>query len=233
MAVLSSLNTLIGRRAESWSNLTATVALVMPKRTPFGSALLSNTMYGEGCESSAPGTIPCGDPTGETPFAIASALQDTLLVTDRAAGTVRVFAGIPADGPDAVFHKLRAEGGFMVSARRQSGATAFVHVRAPATAPSSLRVSPGLPAGFVVRCGRGCTSGAPHSDGTVSLAFAAPNATAMLLPPGGGNGAVVSPVASDEAHENWWGSMDGRAGSGGYTALLLSDSIRLPHGVFE
>ena len=49
MAVLSSLSTLMGRRVEAWSNLTATVHdTVMPQMLPFGSALLSNTMYGEG-----------------------------------------------------------------------------------------------------------------------------------------------------------------------------------------
>lgn len=48
------------------------------------------------------GVGPCGDPTGETPFAIASALQDAMLVTDRAAGVVRVFGGAPADAPRMV-----------------------------------------------------------------------------------------------------------------------------------
>lgn len=52
MSVLSSLSTLMGRQAEAWSNLTATVhSNVVPRMTPFGSALLSNTMYGEGCNS--------------------------------------------------------------------------------------------------------------------------------------------------------------------------------------
>ena len=45
MAVLSSLSTLMGRREESWSNLTsAAYRHVMPTMTPFGSALLSNSM---------------------------------------------------------------------------------------------------------------------------------------------------------------------------------------------
>ena len=73
MAVLSSLSTLMDRRSEGWGNLTATVhSLVMPKMTPFGSALLANTMYGEGCSNSNHGgggsgsgnEGPCGDPTG-------------------------------------------------------------------------------------------------------------------------------------------------------------------------
>ena len=58
------------------------------------------------CGQTTPGTEfgvgPCGDPTGETPFAIASALQDAMLVTDRAGGMVRVFGGAPADAPRIV-----------------------------------------------------------------------------------------------------------------------------------
>jgi hypothetical protein len=65
MAVLSSLSTLMGRTEAAWSNLTATVHdNVFPEMTPFGSALTTNTMYGEGCSSKLGGS-PCADPTGE------------------------------------------------------------------------------------------------------------------------------------------------------------------------
>ena len=147
MAVLSSLSTLMGRRVEAWSNLTATVHdNVMPRMIPFGSALLSNTMYGEGCDNANGNSEvgkkgPCGDPTGETPFAIASALQDSMLVTDRAAGIVRVFAGVSltAGAPAMAFHNFRAEGGFLISGRHDGNATEFVHIRA--TAPGGkLRI---------------------------------------------------------------------------------------------
>lgn len=66
MAVLSSISTLMGRPEASWSNLTATVHdNVFPQMTPFGSSLMPNTMYGEGCSATAVGGAPCGDPTGE------------------------------------------------------------------------------------------------------------------------------------------------------------------------
>ena len=153
MQVLSSINTLRGKAAEAWSNLTKPVHdYVMPNMLDFGSALTPNTMYGEGCGScihqhcrnasqsntnARPTTgAPCGDPTGESALAVASALQDALLITDRAAGLVRVFGGVPgknkdsaaADGgpADVVFDRLRCEGGYDVSASRRSGATVFV-----------------------------------------------------------------------------------------------------------
>jgi hypothetical protein len=86
---------------------------------------------------------PCGDPTGETPFAIASALQDSMLVTDRAAGLVRVFAGVPlrAGAPAMAFHNLRAEGGFLVSGKHDGHSTEFVHIRATAAKAGKLRVA--------------------------------------------------------------------------------------------
>ena len=243
MAVLSSLSTLMGRREESWSNLTAAAYRhVMPSMTPFGSALLSNSMCkrtrrsllqllspvtfgwastdGEGCNNENGNSEvgkqgPCGDPTGETPFAIASALQDSMLVTDRAAGHVRVFAGVPASAPPMSFHELLAEGGFLISAARKHGVTSFVHIRSTATGHSQLRIDPGLgPGGVAAQCdGSPCGDSAlQHADGTVTVSFAAANTTALLLPAGGSAAAaVVKPAAPEAEYENWWGCKEGKS----------------------
>lgn len=77
-----------------------------------------STMYSEG-----------GSPCIESPLAAANALQEVLL--DTWGGRQRIFNGLSATlWPDAVFHRLLAEGGFEVSARRRNGTTVFVQVRA-------------------------------------------------------------------------------------------------------
>ena len=50
------------------------------------------------------------------------------------------------------------------------------------------------------------------ADGTVTVSFAAANATALLLPAGGSAAAaVVKPAAPEAEYENWWGCKEGKS----------------------
>jgi alpha-L-fucosidase 2 len=87
-----------------------------------------NTMYME------------AGPCIETPLATAAALNDMLLSSwgDR----IRVFPAVPKPWPEVVFHNLRAEGAFLVSAGRKEGQTQWVRVKS--LAGERCRIRPGL-----------------------------------------------------------------------------------------
>ena len=94
-----------------------------------GGKVLPNTMYVEGGGK---------NPVIETPLSAASATIDLLLQSWR--GKIRVFPAVPAEWPDAVFHQLRAMDGFLVSAQRTGGRTAWVAVRSEAGEPCVVKV---------------------------------------------------------------------------------------------
>ncbi|MGD0782720.1 MAG: glycoside hydrolase family 95-like protein, partial [Candidatus Aminicenantales bacterium] len=66
--------------------------------------------------------------TLEGNFAFAAGLQEMLLQSHT--GVIRVFPAVPAAWADAAFDGLRADGAFLVSARRAGGRVAEVRVRA-------------------------------------------------------------------------------------------------------
>jgi alpha-L-fucosidase 2 len=66
--------------------------------------------------------------TLEGNFAAAAGIQEMLLQSHR--GIIRVFPAIPAHWDNVSFTTLRAEGGFLVSARRSEGVTEWVQIRA-------------------------------------------------------------------------------------------------------
>ena len=53
-------------------------------------------------------------------------------------GKIRVFPAMPDAWKDAVFHNLRAEGAFLISARRQNGKTVFIRIKSLAGEPCIL-----------------------------------------------------------------------------------------------
>ena len=88
-----------------------------------------------------PGSNPRGAPVIESSLAVANSLQTMLL--QSWGDTIRVFPAMPTEPwPDAVFHDLRAEGAFLVSARRAHGQTQWVRVKSLAGEP--CRIRPGL-----------------------------------------------------------------------------------------
>ena len=94
--------------------------------------VMPNTMYIE------------GSPVIECSLFAAKALQDMLLQSwgDR----IRIFPALPSKWKEAVFHDLRAEGAFLVSAVRRDGKTRWVRIKSLAGAP--CRVCPGFTGTF-------------------------------------------------------------------------------------
>ncbi|MHC4200995.1 MAG: glycosyl hydrolase family 95 catalytic domain-containing protein, partial [Planctomycetota bacterium] len=85
--------------------------------------LAPNTMHYEGRY------FPCS----ETHGGMCQMVHDMLIQSwgDR----IRVFPGVPGSWKDAVFHNLRAEGAFLVSAVRREGRTAWVRLQSLAGEP--------------------------------------------------------------------------------------------------
>merc|ERR1712228_782474 len=188
---------------------------VMPNMlSKFGSALLPNTMYGEGCDNT---TQVCGDPTGETPFVIVSALQDALLVTDRAAGVVRVFGGVPDSGPDITFHQLRAEGGFLFSAARTIQGTDFIFINATFVRSGILRVAPNFVGSFTVEPSAALVE--THHDGWIGLSFET-SSTVLLHRSSSKGTPTLRPVTPESEYLNWWGYFPGRSAGPGLNDWL-------------
>ena len=79
------------------------------------------------------------NPVIETPLSAASATMDLLL--QSWGGKIRIFPAVPTTWPDASFHKLRAAGGFVVSAERKGGKTSWIAIRSEAGEPCILKVS--------------------------------------------------------------------------------------------
>ncbi len=88
----------------------------------------SNTFYTE------------AGPVIETPLAAAASLNDMLL--SSWGDCIRVFPGVPHSWKEIRFHHLRAQGAFLVSARRDQGQTRWVRVKSLAGEP--CRIRPGL-----------------------------------------------------------------------------------------
>jgi hypothetical protein len=76
-------------------------------------------------------------PVIETPLFAARAIQDMLLQSHG--GIIRVFPAVPAKWRDAVFHRLRAEGAFRVSASREAGKTNWIFIESLAGEPCRLK----------------------------------------------------------------------------------------------
>ncbi|HQF55836.1 MAG TPA: hypothetical protein PK208_12040, partial [Fibrobacteria bacterium] len=85
-----------------------------------------STMYQEG-----------NNPVMETPFGWTRSLQDMML--QSWGGAIRVFPAIPTTWNDAVFHTMRAEGAFLVSGIRKSGATSLIRVQSLAGEPCRIK----------------------------------------------------------------------------------------------
>ncbi|KAK3255057.1 hypothetical protein CYMTET_35748 [Cymbomonas tetramitiformis] len=92
------------------------------KLVGMGATLGENTFYGERCKKVWSQPCPCM----ETPLHAADALQGMLL--QSGAGVVDVFPAVPSAWKQASFHRLRAEGAFLVSARWTGGNTEVVGV---------------------------------------------------------------------------------------------------------
>ncbi len=87
-------------------------------------------------------------PCIESTLAAANIIQDMLIQSwsDPAKdepGPIRVFPALPSAWQDVEFHDLRAEGAFLVSAKRSAGKTEWVRIKSLAGEP--CRVRPNVP----------------------------------------------------------------------------------------
>ncbi len=120
----ASLYAALGRGNDAYENLQH----FLTKQIGNGGAiLLTNTFYME-----AEGK----NPVIETPLSAASAIMEMLL--QSWGEKIRVFPATPDLWKDASFHKLRAEGGFLVSASRKNGKTEWVKIKSLAGKPCVL-----------------------------------------------------------------------------------------------
>lgn len=97
--------------------------------TGFASQVLPNTFYTESKGR---------NPVIETPLSAASATIELLL--QSWGGKIRVFPAVPSDWKEAVFHDLRTQGAFLVSAGRKGGKTSWVSVTSLAGEPLTLKM---------------------------------------------------------------------------------------------
>jgi hypothetical protein len=91
-----------------------------------GPTVTANTLYSEN-----------GWPTFESPISGQRAILDMLL--QSWGGTVRIFPACPDLWKDVSYDRLRAEGGFLVSALRKEGKTRFVALESLAGEPCRVR----------------------------------------------------------------------------------------------
>ena len=95
--------------------------------TPRGPSVRENTLYSEG-----------GWPTFESPISAARNVLDMLI--ESWGGTIRIFPACPSQWQDAMFHDLRAEGAFLVSAGRKGGKTQWVRIKSLAGEPCRVQI---------------------------------------------------------------------------------------------
>ena len=94
------------------------------------------------------GLWPCaGNPCIESTLGMANIVQNMLIQSwsDPAkdeSGPIRIFPALPSAWQDVEFRDLRAEGAFLVSAKRSAGQTQWVKIRSLAGEPCRLR--PGI-----------------------------------------------------------------------------------------
>jgi hypothetical protein len=120
----SSLWAALGNGDEALKWLDRSLEILLPRKVP---SIGPNTLYSEN-----------GWPTFESPIASSRSVLDMLI--QSWGGTVRVFPACPAAWKDAVFHNLRAEGGFLVSAERKDGKTQWVRIKSLAGEPCRLQI---------------------------------------------------------------------------------------------
>lgn len=136
------------------------------------------SMYSEG-----------GGPVIETPLSAAESIHQMLLQSGR--GVIKVFPAMPAAWNDSVFRDLRAEGGFMVSARREGGENQWILIKSLAGEP--CRVAHGFK-------GKVSCEGAEVRDlgkGVVSLNL--PRGKSCLLYSGAKPTVISEPIKQSDA----------------------------------
>jgi alpha-L-fucosidase 2 len=157
-----------------------------------GPTITANTLYSEG-----------GWPTFESPISAQRCILDMLL--QSWGGVIRVFPAFPSSWKDASFWRLRAEGGFLISAKREGGSTRFVAMESLAGEPCKILAD--LPEPVVV-------DGVPpqrlrrDEKGVLELDLKK-GERAILHPAGIKPPFVIAPVTGSGEPKATWGLRDG------------------------
>ena len=126
-------------------------AMVQAHAGPIGTAIGRGDQALDGLKRLQGDLYPNGlwyeSPCIESTLAVANIIQDMLMQSwsDPAKdvpGPIRIFPAVPSAWQDVEFHDLRAEGAFLVSAKRAGGRTQWVRIKSLAGEP--CRVKPGL-----------------------------------------------------------------------------------------
>jgi len=80
-----------------------------------------------------------GWPTFESPISATRSLLDMMI--QSWGNTIRIFPAMPVDWHNASFYKLRAEGGFEVSANRENGTTSWVFIKSISGEPCTVKIN--------------------------------------------------------------------------------------------
>ena len=131
LAIAASQYAAIGDGTQALAFLQAIINNDLIKNsTCFASRILPNTFSAENNGR---------DPTMESPMATASATMELLL--QSWGNRVRIFPAVPKEWKSATFHRLRAQGGFIVSAVRCDFRTRWVAIESAAGEPLTIKVA--------------------------------------------------------------------------------------------
>jgi hypothetical protein len=147
-------------------------AMVATHAVPAAASIGNGELALSGLQKQAADLHPNGmwysSPCLESSLSAANNMQTMLL--QSWGDTIRVFPAMPAAWPDAVFHNLRAEGAFLVSARRVAGKTQWVRIESLAGEP--CRVKPNFAGEPRIVAGATNVAVKAVGDGVYELALA-------------------------------------------------------------
>lgn len=148
--------------------------------------LTPNTMYVE------------NGPVIETPLSAAESIHYMLLASWG--GTIRVFPAVPHVWHDLVFHNLRTEGGFLISAVRKAGRTRWIRVTSLFGEP--CRIQTDMKDVHVAMTASGKWSS--EADGLMRLALE-PGESALLHEGPAAPECIAAPLPADPEYCNYYG----------------------------
>ena len=139
-----------------------------------------------------------GFPVIESGFVGAKAVQDMML--QSWGGKLRVFRGLPPTWKDAVFHNLRGEGAFLVSAERREGKLRWLSIKSEAGEPCIL--SAPLADGFTCQSSDPKVSCRRLPDGDIEIQLPK-GSEVFLFNAGEPHTAVVQPLPVSGSNNPW------------------------------
>jgi hypothetical protein len=179
----SSLSAAIGNGDNALRKVQRSLQFVRGQPT-----VTANTLYSEH-----------GWPTYESPISAARCVLDMLL--QSWGKHIRIFPACPAEWRDAGFHDLRAEGAFLVSAKRKDGRTQFIRVKSLAGEPCMIKCDLPEP----LKCIGPSTINLRRNNGVIQLNLQK-DEEAILYSGAKLPDLTVSPLPVESEQMNAWGA---------------------------